>query len=165
MGASLIRWLTNSEVSHVDLVVPRAIALRYTKQPLQSREGLLGSRLDGGVQLRPSDYARFTKVVRVGALVPDMDAAYAYAFSQIGKPYSKQAIVDMFLHRHRPVPMNPSRWFCSELNYMIYKTGGTELLRTDFPDIVTPEEEMLSPDWTPLSASPLESLFAPTEGK
>ncbi len=145
-GSKIIEYLTNGEYSHVDLVVP-AEAIRNRQIPWPAKDGLLGARLDGGVALRPPNYSRFTRVKRLYVSVPDIESAYYFAFREIGKPYSRQAILDMFFHRRRPFEMNEDSWYCSEYNYSIVRAGGVELLETNFPDIVTPVEEMLSPYW------------------
>jgi hypothetical protein len=143
-----IRYFTNSDIAHVDLVVPAMVVIGMGGNCAES-EMLLGARLKGGVQLRLPNYARFTRTIRVGCQVPDIDAAYHYAFAQIGKPYNKRAIVDMFLHRERLFTPNQKSWFCDELNYEIYLAGGVQLLDNPNPLNLTPQEELLSPLWKP----------------
>ncbi len=148
-ASAAIRYLTASDVSHVDLVVPRRIGLEYYDAfhaPPTTPEGLLGARLNGGVQLRPSNYAKFTRTARLGCIVPDIGAAYKFAFDQIGKPYDKGAILDFFLHRKRKFTFDAPDWFCDCLNYAIFWKGGKKLLNCDNPEGLTPAEEMLSPD-------------------
>ena len=143
-----IRYLTDSDIAHVDLVVPAMVCIGMGK-PCTTNEMLLGARLSGGVALRPPNYAKFTKVIRVGCNVSNIDAAYRYAFSQLGKPYNKMAILDMFLHRERSFTADQKSWFCDELNYEIYKAGGIQLLDCSNPLNLTPQEELLSPLWKP----------------
>lgn len=133
-SAAVLRYLTAGEVSHVDLVLPSGY--------------LLGARLRGGVVARPPDYHKFSKIVRVSCMVPDVDAAYRFAYAQLGKPYNKQAIVDFFLHRERAFTLSQPRWFCDEMNYCIYLVGGVQLLNTTNPLMLTPQEELLSNCWT-----------------
>lgn len=132
-GAAAIRYFTEGTVSHVDLVLPTG--------------ELLGARLSGGVAVRPPNYAKFTATYRLWAEVPDIDAAYAFAHAQVGKPYNWKAIVDMALHRERKFSQYQSSWFCDELNYEIYAAGGLALLNLSNPFWLTPQEEMQSPYW------------------
>lgn len=150
LGSAAIRYLSAGCVSHVDLVVPEDIKVAG----VQLKKGwLLGARLHGGVQQRPPGYARFTRTLRMAVEVPDVDAAYAFAVQQIGKPYNKGAILDFFLHRQRKFTPEQSAWFCDELNYQIVAAGGRLLLGTKNPLNLTPEEEMLSPYWQTLEAA------------
>ena len=143
-GSSVIRYLSDSTVSHVDLVIPQDMCIGG----IQLKKGwLLGARLHGGVQQRPPGYAKFTRALRVGVEVPNVEAAYAFAAQQIGKPYNKRAILDFFLHRERSFTPNQPAWFCDELNYQIVAAGGRLLLGTENPLKLTPQEELLSPYW------------------
>src|SRR4051794_17860996 len=83
IGSSLIRALTWSNFSHVDFVLPDG--------------SLLGARQDGGVQVRPRNYAKFTAAISYMVDAPDkvLDAAR----SQIGKPYDWRGILNFGLHR------------------------------------------------------------------
>ncbi len=143
-GSAAIRYLSNSNVSHVDLVIEEE---RNLGGVTLKKGWLLGARLHGGVQQRPPGYAQFTYVVRVAVEVPDVDAAYAFAARQLGKPYNKRAIADFFLHRRRAFTAEQPAWFCDELNYQIVAAGGLLLLGTENPLNLTPQEELLSPYW------------------
>lgn len=146
-GAAAIRYLTVSDISHVDLVLPWDVTV---KGAWYRKGSLLGARLVGGVQIRPVGYAKFTRTVTVGCTVPDIDAAMQFALAQVGEPYDKGAILDFFLHRmHKDRHFNTdqSSWFCDELNYSIYSAGGVNLLGADCPKNLTPQMELLSPYW------------------
>jgi hypothetical protein len=132
-SSALVRYLSDGEVSHVDLMLPTG--------------ELLGARLRGGVAIRPPGYRPFTKIIQVSCQVPDVDAAYLFATQQVGKPYNKRAILDMVLHRARLFTANQASWFCDELNYEIYLAGGVQLLNTLNPLWLTPQEELLSSWW------------------
>ena len=149
MGSAAIRYLTNSSISHVDLVIDDD---RNLGGVMLKKGWLLGARLHGGVQQRPPGYAQFTRTVCVAVEVPDVDAAYAFAARQIGKPYNKRAIVDFFLHCRRAFTPEQSAWFCDELNYQIVSAGGLLLLGTENPLNLTPQEELLSPYWKQVQA-------------
>lgn len=144
LGAAAIRYLTDSEISHVDLVVPKTM---YAGGVVLKKDCLLGARLSGGVQQRKPDYAKFTRTVRLQVEVPDIDAALIFAAQQIGKPYNIGAIADFFLHRTRTYSPDQKSWFCDALLYAICAAGGVRLLGTDNPLNLTPQEVMLSPEW------------------
>jgi hypothetical protein len=150
VSAALLRYMQGkARIEHVDLVIPRAVALRYCNalQPVPlTGYGLLGARFSGGVQLRPANYDKFTRIVRKGCIVPDIDAAYRFAFAQIGKPYDKGAILDFILDRRRPFTPERPEWFCDEFAYTAFWQGGKLLLDCENPLNLTPEEMMLSPD-------------------
>ncbi len=148
-GSAAIRYLSDSSVSHVDLVLGEEKNLGGVTL---KKGWLLGARLHGGVQQRPPGYAKFTRVVRVAVEVPDVDAAYAFAARQLGKPYNKSAILDFFLHRDRVFAAEQPAWFCDELNYQIVAAGGLLLLGTENPLNLTPQEELLSPYWKKVQA-------------
>lgn len=148
LGSAAIRYLSDSYVSHVDLVIPETMRIGTV---WLKKGWLLGARLDGGVQQRPPGYAKFTHTVRVGVQVPNVKAAYAFAAKQLGKPYNKRAILDFFLHRNRKFTPEQPTWFCDELNYQIVAVGGLLLLDTENPLNLTPQEELLSPYWKSVS--------------
>ena len=150
IGSTAIRYLSDSSVSHVDLVIPEdmRVGMVYLK-----KGWLLGARLNGGVQQRPPNYAKFTRTLRVGVQVPDVKAAYTFAAKQLGKPYNKRAILDFFLHRNRKFTADQPAWFCDELNYQIVAAGGLFLLDTTNPLNLTPQEELLSPYWRRVQAA------------
>jgi hypothetical protein len=145
LGSGLIRYLSDSDFSHVDLMIPQGIALQHGR-PIPTRYGLLGARFNGGVQLRAPNYATFTRIALKGCIVPDIHAAYSFAFAQLGKPYDKGAILDFFLHRTRQFTPDEPSWFCDELAYTAYAQGGKLLLSTNNPLDLTPQEMYLSDD-------------------
>ncbi len=150
VGSAVIRYFSDSSVSHVDLVIPQDMCVTGVRL---KKGWLLGARLHGGVQQRPPSYAKFTRTLRVGVEVPDVEAAYAFAVRQIGKPYNKRAILDFFLHRERTFTPDQPAWFCDELNYQIVAAGGRLLLGTENPLKLTPQEELLSPYWKVVQAA------------
>lgn len=99
MASAAIRFLTWSEWSHVDMVLPD--------------DSLLGARLDGGVQIRPKDYAVFSKKALYRVHCPTHIASMAIGRwkSQIGKPYDWTAILGFGFRQdwHQD-----GDWFCSE---------------------------------------------------
>jgi hypothetical protein len=63
--------------------------------------GLLGARLDGGGQIRPPNYEKFSRVERVVIAVPYYKerAYWNFLKAQVGKPYDKLAIVAFAINR------------------------------------------------------------------
>ncbi len=125
IASHVICYLEDGQYSHVDLVLPSG--------------ALLGARGKGGVQVRPANYMHFTRVARVSISVPDPISAYTFAHAQIGKPYAKGAILDMFLHRWRPFTPNQKAWFCDEMIFSIFMAGGLSNLSRDNPLTLTPQ--------------------------
>lgn len=147
-SAALLRYLQgNADIEHVDMVIPAAVAKAHG-HPILSRYGLLGARLDGGVQMRSPNYAKFTRTIVKGCVVPDIDAAYEFLFAQIGKPYNKGAILDFIFGRERKFTWYQKSWFCDEYAYCAYWKGKKALLETENPLNLTPQEMLLSDDLT-----------------
>ena len=75
---------------------------------------LLGARSDGGVQIRPPNYEKFSRVERVVISVPYYKerAYWDFLKAQIGKPYDKLAIAAFAFNRDW---RSPDAWFCDEL--------------------------------------------------
>jgi hypothetical protein len=84
---------------------------------------LLGARLDGGVQIRPPNYEKFSRVEHVVIPVPYYKERPYWDFlkAQIGKPYDKLAIVAFAVNRDW---RSPDAWFRDEL-----VAAGSNMLR------------------------------------
>jgi hypothetical protein len=100
LADALINWYGHGAVSHVDVVLPDG--------------RLLGSRLSGGVQIRPPNYETFTLVKRVNLPAIDdvRDNFLSFLRAQIGKPYDMLAIAAFAADRNW---RDPRHWYCSEL--------------------------------------------------
>ncbi len=143
VGSAVIRYLEgpDAKVSHIDIVLPTP---NHTPFAVLISGWLLGARSDGGVQVRPPNYAKFTYVRRMRVWVPDERAAYSFLAAQIGKPYNRAAILDFFLHRDRCFTMDQASWFCDELFYAFALAGGTQMLHDANPCGLSPECLILS---------------------
>lgn len=125
--SAVIRWATWSTISHVDFVIEGGY--------------LLGARTDGGVQIRPPNYTKFSRLVRYE--VEDApDSIIHTAKTQTGKPYDYGAISDFLFHRDWE---KKTRWFCSELVAWAFEENGYPLLNTNRLDRITPRDLTLSP--------------------
>lgn len=115
LGSHLIGWFSAGHLSHVDAVEGEGLW----------RNGLLGARTDHntGVQIRPLNYARFTR--RVLATIPASDIQYGlwrkFLWDQIGKPYDKLAIFGFLVNRNW---RDEDAWFCSELQARALEVAG-----------------------------------------
>lgn len=118
VGSALIRWETWSEFSHVDLVMPdgRLLGAR-TDHPVNGKTG---------VQIRPPDYEKFTKVKRMAASVTDVLGAelYALALKQVGLPYQRKSILGFAIRKDGA---STGSWFCSELAAWLFDSIGYPL--------------------------------------
>jgi uncharacterized protein YycO len=125
--SALIRWFTWSDYSHVDFLLADG--------------SLLGARLDGGVKIRPSNYANFKAkgIYQIEAPGTVLD----YAKKQLGKPYDARGILNFGLHRRNW--RDESAWFCSELVAAAFEQGGLPIVNTPDAGRVTPRDLTLSP--------------------
>ncbi len=156
IGPALIRWYTWSEISHVDIVLPdgqllgaRDSAIRIVSPPHHPGDFQNRTAIPAGVQIRPSGYKRFTKVIHAAlrCTAGEAEALYAAARSQIGKPYDGEAIFDFGIHDNDPAPTTDAKaWICSELVAWCALKAGVPIIN---PKVnyqrVTPEDLLKSP--------------------
>lgn len=105
----LIEWKGDAEDSHVNVVTP---------------EGkLLGSLMDGGVQVRPADYAKFALQIRVTIPVTgeQYDKFWRSVYSRVGEKYDKAGIIGIALGINLA---SPGKVFCSELQAKAIQDAG-----------------------------------------
>jgi hypothetical protein len=103
----IIRTRTDSDISHVDVVLPDGRLLgAQLLEPARS-----GGR---GVQIRQPKYAAFTKTSTVTLEVSELQAKtfWDFVLAQVGQPYDIYAILGLAFHRDW---RDPNHWFCSEL--------------------------------------------------
>lgn len=121
--SELIRWKTDSEISHVDVVTP---------------EGkLLGAHIDDGVRVREPNYMQFTLRIRV--TIPVSDAQYiafwAFVNSKVGSTYDRAGILGIALGGNLAAPGD---FFCSELQACAVRAAAIVHIAKD-PSKVDPE--------------------------
>lgn len=82
----------------------------------------IGARMDGGVLIRPANYATFTNIFPFSAVVSDEQYHLAWGFlmDQIGKPYDLIADIGVLFHRNW---RDDKRWMCSELWTRVMEVG------------------------------------------
>lgn len=110
-----IRWWTDSEWSHVDAVLPNG--------------DLLGARPDypikgrTGVQIRPKNYAPFSKTRLVEIATEGADTFYALLRGEIGKPYARGKILNFVVDQDDRW-QNGKAYFCDELVLAMARRAG-----------------------------------------
>lgn len=148
-ASGVIRRLTHSRFSHIDLILPG--------------EGLLGVsgkddtiKDDGGVRIRPFHcwpYRGEPKVAHVWCSDLVAGKVIEWARSQIGKPFDKRALY-AFLRDRAGLSLvkrdwrDPDAWFCSEFQIRAAEVGGL----FTYPLIVT--KDCVSPQDTLLLFNP-----------
>jgi uncharacterized protein YycO len=106
--SALIRDKTWSDYSHVEFILDDGTTL--------------GAHADGGVRIRPADYAVFTatKVIHLTVTDQQKAAVLTFATAQVGKPYDMDAIAGIVAHRDW---RNSDKWFCSEIVTAALESG------------------------------------------
>jgi uncharacterized protein YycO len=119
----MIRWITWSEYSHVDFVMPNG--------------QLLGARADGVRIRRPEGRYHFIR-----AEIDAPDSVLDSALSQVGKPYDFTAIIGFLFRRNW---QRQDAWYCAELVSWAFCESGVTLLTCSDHHRITPRDILLSP--------------------
>ena len=127
--SALIREKTWCDYSHVEFVLDDGTTL--------------GAHFDGGVRIRPADYAKFTKIAEfaVSMTVEQKFAIMSFAQAQIGKAYDTGAIAGVLLHRDW---RDADRWFCSELVAAAFEHAVPLLSVRESVNRIVPRDLLLS---------------------
>jgi hypothetical protein len=133
--SDLIADFTHAWPSHVDIVSPLS-------------GWLLGARSDvcagvpAGVQLRPPNYASFTRTERISFIAPaPVEEAFGnFLQEQLGKPYAKIAIAGLALDRDW---RDPNHWFCSELFMAAAEVSGLIRKITSPLNFISPRDVLI----------------------
>ena len=114
--SELIRYWTWDKYSHVEFILP---------------EGYLGSRLNGGIQIRPFDYITVSlEAILTLTLSPEQeDKILSWAKAQIGESYGWKDVVDEAFHDEI---MKPSAMDCSHFVSKAFAQGGFLISRKPF---------------------------------
>lgn len=121
--SAVIRFWTQSQWSHVDLIIPEY--------------GYLGARPDG-VEIRPWDYCKPTKST-IGTIDCSEDATtkiISAALTQLGKPYDWLDILGIVLRQDWE---ERNAWICSRLFFWVCLQGGIQLQNISELNRITPE--------------------------
>lgn len=124
IGSWLIRFVTWSEYSHVDLVLDDSL--------------LIGAIAGDGVVLnRFSDrLAKSSKAVTMEIPVKDMAASEAFAISQLAKKYDWLGVIGIGLKRNW---QEDDKWSCAELVASILAAGGQRPFDSKYHHRITPQ--------------------------
>ena len=130
--SSAIRTVTDSQWSHVEIVLPD--------------NSYLGAHHPSGVQIRPYDYCQPLRERRYQ--IPVSESALGkmlnFAHAQVGKPYDTADIFSILLHKNW---QDSEAWICSELVAATAEAGGVFMLnvQAQYTHKITPEMLHLSP--------------------
>ena len=115
-SSEAIRFWTWDKYSHCEFVLP---------------EGMLGSRLNGGIQIRPANYIQTSLEVRLALSLSEIDEEkiLSWAKAQIGESYGWKDIVDEAFHDEI---MKPSAMDCSHFVSKALAQGGVPVSRKPF---------------------------------
>lgn len=129
-GSWLIRTVTWSAWSHVELVLPGG--------------QLIGAAAPHGVGLTPLHVRhRIASKVAVVSFPGDLCCAKTWAMEQLGKPYDWLGVLGLGLHRDWE---SDDSWWCSEFAAQALKQGGYAPFREAAINRITPEHLwMLNP--------------------
>lgn len=114
--SELIRYWTWNQFSHVEFI---------------RSDGYLGSRLNGGVQIRPFDYITpsLEKILTI-SLQPNEEAKiWSWALAQIGDSYGWRDVVDQAVHED---VLAPKGMDCSHFVSKALFQGGFRVSRKPF---------------------------------
>lgn len=150
--SGLIRWFTDFSFSHVEFVLDEdwlpyiQNARQLAHWPDANDYGTIGARFEGGIQLRPSNYSKFTDIENVYVEVTDVQkqAMMKAAVEAIGTPYDVINICGIVFrqnwHEH-------AHEICSVFCTQILNNNGAVMLRVPKKDTpsITPRDLYLSP--------------------
>jgi hypothetical protein len=102
----------------------------------------IGARADGGVKIRPANYANFRKIYSFSATVTDeqYDLAQSCLMAQVGKGYDFIACAGIFCHHDW---REDGRWMCSELWTFVMETAKIIGRIADEINHITPEHVLI----------------------
>jgi uncharacterized protein YycO len=128
IGSWLIRMVTWSDYSHVDVLMPEG--------------DLLGALAPDGVvrQGKALRIKQASKAVIMDLPVADAQAAYAFLKKQVGKPYDYQGVVGIGLHRDW---QEDDSWSCAELAAQAAAEGGSNPFDNEFHHRITPQSLLM----------------------
>jgi hypothetical protein len=140
--SALIRWATRCPWSHAGFV-----ETMHGAERLDGACAYLSAQLDGGVQFRYSHPAGGGRCETFSAILyltaPGVEAAYAWAKTQVGRKYDWAAIAGFGLDNDWH---DSARLFCSELVAEGFERIGKPLLNPSAAVWrITPRDLLLSP--------------------
>lgn len=131
---AIVRAVTWSDIAHLGFLLPDGMVIDATPAH--------------GVALRQPDPENELFVFDVVVPAPVIEAAVAYARTQISRPYDWSAVIGVGLHRDW---RRPDSWDCSELVAAAFEQAGFPLLRADHLNRITPRDLLMSPLLRPVA--------------
>ena len=124
-----IKFVSRGIVTHVEFITDNGA-------------NTIGARANGGVQVRPINYKKFSKEFRFLAACTDeqYQAAMSFLKAQIGKPYDFVDIAAIAANRDWH---DPSRWICSELWAATMEQAGIIGLLNSSINSFTPQDALI----------------------
>lgn len=132
IGSDLIRALTWSPFSHVDIIV-RKDRLAPVREAF-----VIGAEAVAGVVRRPlaERLATASRAAIMHIACEHSDEVEHAAASQLGKPYDWRGLLGLGVRRRW---QDDDKWFCSELVAWAFEQAGHRLFRPDTHSRITPQ--------------------------
>jgi uncharacterized protein YycO len=128
LGSWLIRFVTWSEYSHVDILLDGKYLIGAI-----APDGVVVNKVNDRLQ-------RASKAVIMELPVVSISKAQDYARSQIGKPYDWLGVIGIGLHRNW---QENDKWSCAELAAMALDAGGQRPFDSKFHNRITPQDLLM----------------------
>jgi len=128
IGSWLIRMVTWSEYSHVDLVLDEDL--------------LIGAIAGDGVVLAKAKdrLAISSRAVMMHIPVKEVDVSEAFAIGQLGKAYDWLGVIGIGLKRNW---QEDDKWSCAELVASVLAAGGQRPFDSKFYHRITPQQLLM----------------------
>ena len=128
LGSWLIRFVTWSEYSHVDIIL--------------HDQSLIGAIAPNGVVKHSMDkrLSMASKALIMELPVNSFQDAKAYALSQLGKKYDWLGVIGIGLHRNW---QEEDKWSCAELVAKVLSEGGQKPFDSKFYNRITPQDLLM----------------------
>jgi uncharacterized protein YycO len=146
--SSFIAWWTWGIWSHCEFITDK---------------GYLGSRLSGGVAVRPFNYCTpvYEEIRCIEMPNNNADNLWKFLNAQLGKPYDVWAIIGLGIRNN--FSSNGKSWFCSELVIAGFQAANINILNIEQDYRVTPRDVGLSPigsviKYNPYSGIPVSAI-------
>ena len=169
-GSAKIRWMTRSQFSHVDIVLPNGLfgATDSPDAPIVQTHPRGNPR---GVAVRKFDYQEFGRRHRAVIKTPLAPFIIEKGLSQLGKPFDSRALLAIYLPWLRSSVdwLHPDKWYCMELILWMFMGKHGPEQQPFFPyevlmqrNLVVPEDGILI--FNPFISNIEQFKFAITPG-
>jgi uncharacterized protein YycO len=128
VGSWLIRMVTWSNFSHVDVIMPNG-TLIGASAPDGVERVKMSSRLD-----------KASKAIVMDIPVGSHEVAFSFLHSQLGKPYDYAGVAGIGLHRDW---QEEDKWSCAELVAKALSEAGQKPFDAEFHHRITPQDLLM----------------------